>query len=231
MRFFETILSGAALVAAAMALTIDTYPSSVVAGQTYTITYSPKDNTPTTFLLRQGPSGNLNTIDTLTTTATGGSFTWTVSSSYVNQPNYALEVLQGTTINYSAQFPLTGGSGYAMSSAASSAAVSSAVSSAKASASSYAASSAVSAKSSAVSAAMSSGVASARASASIIPSAGANSTIASATLSTSATASGSSKATGTASGSVPQSTGGAASLVTSPLAAIVGVFAAFAYLA
>ena len=67
MRFFETVLSGAALVAAALALEINDFPSAgVVAGQTYTITYSPKDNTPTTFILRQGDSGNLNTVDTLT---------------------------------------------------------------------------------------------------------------------------------------------------------------------
>lgn len=69
MRFFETILSGAALFAAAMAVTIDTYPSSgAVAGQTYTITYSPKDNTPTTFILRYGDSGNLAPGETLTST-------------------------------------------------------------------------------------------------------------------------------------------------------------------
>ncbi|KAH7372316.1 Ser-Thr-rich glycosyl-phosphatidyl-inositol-anchored membrane family-domain-containing protein, partial [Pyrenochaeta sp. MPI-SDFR-AT-0127] len=118
---FQTILSGAALIAAAAALTIDTFPANVVAGETYTVTYSPKDNTPTTFILRQGPSGNLNTIETLTTTATGGSFSWTVKSTYANQPNYALEIRQGDVINYSGQFPLTGGSGSAASSAASSA--------------------------------------------------------------------------------------------------------------
>ena len=63
MRFFETILFAAGLVAA---VTIDQYPSSLVAGQTYTITYSPADGGPTTFLLRQGPSTDLTTIETLT---------------------------------------------------------------------------------------------------------------------------------------------------------------------
>jgi hypothetical protein len=66
MRFFETILFAAGLVAA---VTIDQYPTSgVVAGQTYTITYSPADGGPTTFLLRQGVSTDLTTIDTLTST-------------------------------------------------------------------------------------------------------------------------------------------------------------------
>jgi len=66
---FESIFAGAAFVAAAMAqsLAINTFPSTgVVAGQTYEVTYSPADNIPTTFVLRQGASGNLNTIDTLT---------------------------------------------------------------------------------------------------------------------------------------------------------------------
>lgn len=215
MRFFQTILSGAALIAAAAALTIDTFPANVVAGETYTVTYSPKDNTPTTFILRQGPSGNLNTIETLTTTATGGSFSWTVKSTYANQPNYALEVRQGDVINYSGQFPLTGGSGSAASSAASST---------RASASSAAASSA--------SAALSSAISSSHASASIVPSSGANSTVASATLSQSRTAaaSGTSRPTSSTTSGPPQSTGAASSL-SSPLAAIFGAFAAFAYLA
>lgn len=67
MRFFETILSGAALVAAVLALEINEYPTNgVQAGRTYTITYSPKDDTPTTFILRQGKSDDLNTIQTIT---------------------------------------------------------------------------------------------------------------------------------------------------------------------
>lgn len=67
MRFIQTLLTGAALVATALSqLTIDTFPSSVEAGKTYTIAYSPKDNTPTTFILRKGLSTDLDTIETLT---------------------------------------------------------------------------------------------------------------------------------------------------------------------
>lgn len=67
MRFFETILSAAAFAALAAALEINDFPAEgVVAGQTYTITYSPADDTPTTFILRQGRSTDLDTIGTLT---------------------------------------------------------------------------------------------------------------------------------------------------------------------
>lgn len=67
MRFFETIISGAALLAAAFALEINEFPAQgVEAGKTYTVTYSPADNTPTTFILRQGASTDLDTIATLT---------------------------------------------------------------------------------------------------------------------------------------------------------------------
>lgn len=67
MRFFETILSGAALLAAVAALEINQFPADgVTAGESYTITYSPADDTPTTFVLRQGKSTDLDTVDTLT---------------------------------------------------------------------------------------------------------------------------------------------------------------------
>jgi len=80
MRFFEIVVSGAALVSSALAVTIDTYPTSgVEAGKSYTITYSPKD-APATFVLRKGASGNLDTVGTI------GTFTSQATSreSYTN---------------------------------------------------------------------------------------------------------------------------------------------------
>ncbi|KAF2035940.1 hypothetical protein EK21DRAFT_84326 [Setomelanomma holmii] len=217
MRFFEIVVSGAALISAAFAVTIDTYPSAVVAGQTYQITYSPKDQ-PATFVLRKGNSADLQTVGTIGT-GTGGTFSWTVDKSLPTDGTYALQVIQGTENNYSGQFPLTGGS-TAVSSA--SAAVSSAAASASAAVSSIKASlSSVLASAS-----------SAAASASISPSAGTNATISSATLSASRTASRSTSATGTSTGTgIPQSTGAASALDASPLALIFGAVAAFAYLA
>jgi len=65
MRFFEVVVSGAALLSGAFAATIDTYPTGgVQAGQTYTITYSPKDVS-ATFILRRGLSTNLDTVGTI----------------------------------------------------------------------------------------------------------------------------------------------------------------------
>jgi hypothetical protein len=67
MRFFQMVASSAAFIAAALALEINSYPSGGVrAGQTYTVTYSPADNTPTTFILRKGLSTDLGTVGTLT---------------------------------------------------------------------------------------------------------------------------------------------------------------------
>jgi hypothetical protein len=67
MRFFEIVVSGAALISSAFAVTIDTYPTAgVEAGKSYTITYSPKDQS-ATFVLRKGPSTDLQTIATIGT--------------------------------------------------------------------------------------------------------------------------------------------------------------------
>jgi hypothetical protein len=66
MRFFQTIFAGAAFVAAALAVEINEFPSEVQAGRTYRVTYTPGDDTPTTFILRKGANENLDTITTLT---------------------------------------------------------------------------------------------------------------------------------------------------------------------
>ncbi|KAF1360659.1 hypothetical protein EJ07DRAFT_155083 [Lizonia empirigonia] len=221
MRFFQILASGAAFIAAALALEINSYPTGgVKAGQTYTITYSPADNTATTFILRKGVSTDLGTIGTLTSTATGGSFSWTVAKDLVDGSDYALEIKQdGQTPNYSGQFGLTGGSGTASSSAASSA------SSAMSSAASSMASSASSATSAASSMTSASEYATTTGTGSVSPSGSYNGTVSSATLST--------KATGSATGSssIPESTGAADSLASAPLALLFGAAGALVFLA
>jgi len=220
MRFFQTLFSGAALIAAATALSIDTWPSSVVAGTSYQIKFSPADTQMYTFVLRKGLSTNLVTVGTLTTTATGGVFNWTPSKDLVNGNDYALQIVQGDQNNYSGQFSLSGGSTSAASSSAASA---------SASASASAASS--------MSSAMSKSASASAASASASMSKASNSTVASATLSKAAspTASGTTQPTSgsstTSASGPPQKTNAAASLVASPLVAMMGAFAAFAYLA
>jgi hypothetical protein len=122
MRFTQTIFTTAALVAAAFGLTIDSYPDSVVAGQTYTVKYSPADNTPVTFTLRKGDPKNLDTVATLTTTATGGTFQFTVPKDVSNSADYALEIKKGSEVNYTSnKITVSGGSGAASSGASGSA--------------------------------------------------------------------------------------------------------------
>jgi len=209
MRFFQTLFAGAAFVAAAAALEINLFPKSVEPGKTYTITYSPADNTPTTFILRQGANEDLKNVDTLTTTATGGKFEWTVDDSLPNAKDYALEIKQGDLLNYIGPIGLTG-------SDATSAASSSEVASSTAAPSSSATTAAATTIITTVSGAISSSVAS-------------NGTVSSATLSP--TASGTSAPSGastTTGGGAPQNTG-AASTLGSPLALLFSGLAAMLY--
>ncbi|KAL5423170.1 hypothetical protein PMIN04_004139 [Paraphaeosphaeria minitans] len=239
MRFFEIVLSGAALLSAALAVELNSWPESVKAGQTVTLTYSPKDAA-TTIILRKGPSTNLDTLQTLTTTSTGGSFEWAVPYSLENGDDYAFEIRQaGAEPNYSGQFALSGGVASAVSSSGYSTEASSSAASTEASssaASTEASSSAASTKASsadASSTAYSTGVSTiktslvtsvASASGSLVPSAGANSTIS--TGSPSATKSGS--PTGA---SPPVENTGAASSFGVNAAALFGAIGAFAYFA
>jgi hypothetical protein len=122
MRFIQSIFAGAALVAAAFAVEINEFPSEVQAGRTYRVTYTPGGNTPTTFILRQGANENLDTITTLTESATGGEFLWNVDSSLPNGEDYALEIRQGTDVNYIGPIALSGGTNPTSKAASSSAA-------------------------------------------------------------------------------------------------------------
>lgn len=109
MRFISSIFAGAALIASVFALEINEAPSNAQVGETYTIRYSPADDTPTTFILRVGDAGNLDTVTTLTTTATGGTFQWTVDRNLPNDNTYALEIRQaGAQPNYLGPFTISG---------------------------------------------------------------------------------------------------------------------------
>ncbi|KAF2636390.1 hypothetical protein P280DRAFT_533915 [Massarina eburnea CBS 473.64] len=236
MRFFEVVISGAALIAAALAVEFNELPTSIEPGKTYTLTYSPKDDTPTTLKLRQGEPGNLDTLETITTTATGGSYQWTVPNTLPNGEDYALEIVQGDgEPNYSGLIPLTGSS--VSSSASSSASATSSSSASKSSSGSASASASASASDSAsktssssasnstasgstLTTAASTGSSSGSPSGSPTPS-GSNSTLSSTNRTPSAT-SGSTAPT--------QSTNAGNMLASSPIALILGAVAAMAYL-
>lgn len=236
MRFFQSaLLAVSALASVALAqsstLSFTNVPTSVIVGKSYTIEWKTTDTTsPITITLRKGPSGNLQTISTLTSTATGTTYTWIPDKSLADGTDYALQITQGTQINYSGQISLSGGSLSAISSSASASA-----------------SSSVSASSSASAASVSSSVLSTaitgNSTASVTPSVSAastgkgNSTISTATLSatikvtsaiTSAASTGASGTPTTAAQGAP--TGAAGQLGSSPMALIFGAVAAMAYL-
>lgn len=81
------VITGIALSGSALGLEINDFPRTVEAGKTYTLTYSPADNTvglfthihdaktpakwqfqPTTFILNKGENTNLVVVATLTST-------------------------------------------------------------------------------------------------------------------------------------------------------------------
>jgi len=68
MRFTQALFASAALVAGVFAVKpeINDFPAKVEAGKSYTITYSPGGDIPTTFILRKGENDNLDTLTTLT---------------------------------------------------------------------------------------------------------------------------------------------------------------------
>jgi hypothetical protein len=71
-------------------------------------------------ILRQGPSGNLQDVETLTSDARDGQFIWTPSTSLPNGNNYALQIKQGSEVNYFGPFVVQGASSSASSSASAS---------------------------------------------------------------------------------------------------------------
>ena len=66
MLFIQTLFAGAAFLVAAAALEINVAPKTVESGKTYSVTYSPADDTPTTFILRQGADEDLKSVAILT---------------------------------------------------------------------------------------------------------------------------------------------------------------------
>lgn len=89
------LLSAFAAFAAAQStvLTFTRVPNPVTDGEAAAITYATNDtDAPVTIILRKGPSGNLKTVDVLTTNANGGQFVWTPPPSLANGADYALEI-------------------------------------------------------------------------------------------------------------------------------------------
>ncbi|KAK4560844.1 hypothetical protein LTR86_005424 [Recurvomyces mirabilis] len=119
--FTKTLIASAlaSLVAAqSTVLTFTHVPNPITDGQAQAITYSTNDTTtPVTIILRKGVQTDLQTISTLTTTATSGQYIWTPSTSLANGVDYALQIVQGSQFNYFGPFTIQGASASAVSSA------------------------------------------------------------------------------------------------------------------
>ncbi|MCJ1463922.1 hypothetical protein MMC07_002531 [Pseudocyphellaria aurata] len=123
MLFAKTLAVGASFVVAALAqakiISFTTLPTSVKAGVPTELKWIGGDNSAVTITLRQGDSNDLKDVAVLTSTGTGGSFTWTPSKSLPDADNYALQISQGSEINYTGLFSLSGGGSSTGSSSAS----------------------------------------------------------------------------------------------------------------
>ncbi|KAK4507920.1 hypothetical protein PRZ48_001655 [Zasmidium cellare] len=123
------VAAGLAALAAAQSATLGftSVPKDITAGQPEAIEYKAADlNSPVTIILRKGASTDLKTISTLTSSATGGKYTWTPSTSLVSGSDYALQITQGSETNYYGPFALAGGAASGSSSSASASVTSSA---------------------------------------------------------------------------------------------------------
>ncbi|KAI8948940.1 Ser-Thr-rich glycosyl-phosphatidyl-inositol-anchored membrane family-domain-containing protein [Xylaria longipes] len=94
----------------------------IEAGSTFEITWSGAEG-PVTLTLKDGDENNLKTVKTITTNASGESFEWAVDPS-LPSGDYALEIDDGSDINYSKMFPVDGTDAPTSSSASSSSTVS-----------------------------------------------------------------------------------------------------------
>ncbi|KAF7184960.1 hypothetical protein HII31_13583 [Pseudocercospora fuligena] len=111
--FFKSLLvSALAALATAQSnpLGFTKVPNPVTVGKPNVITYMTNDDTtPVTILLRRGDSNNLQTVKTLTTSATDGSYIWTPENDLDNGSDYALEIQQsGNEPNYYGPFQIQG---------------------------------------------------------------------------------------------------------------------------
>ncbi|KAL3478981.1 hypothetical protein BJX99DRAFT_255982 [Aspergillus californicus] len=77
------------------------WPTHVYTGHAASMSWNGDPNIPATITLRQGPPDNLRTLKVLTTQARGGSFTWVPEESLPDGTDYALQIEQNGSINYS----------------------------------------------------------------------------------------------------------------------------------
>ncbi|KAI1660187.1 Ser-Thr-rich glycosyl-phosphatidyl-inositol-anchored membrane family-domain-containing protein [Daldinia decipiens] len=105
--FITTILAALPAWVSAVAIT-NTNFNGIQAGKAFEVTWSDAVG-PVSLTLKDGPSDNLKTVSEITSGQTGTSYTWVPSSS-LPSGTYALEINDGSEVNYSQQFEISGGS-------------------------------------------------------------------------------------------------------------------------
>ncbi|PYH41211.1 GPI anchored serine-threonine rich family protein [Aspergillus saccharolyticus JOP 1030-1] len=114
MRASDSLVAAFACLAqvgiAQAALSFTQWPEVIHAGQPTTLKWQTDSETPVTVTLRKGDSQNLDTVQTLSRTAGGGSFTWTPDSTIENGEDYAFQIEQDGFVNYSGLLQVTDGS-------------------------------------------------------------------------------------------------------------------------
>ncbi|KAI1203908.1 Ser-Thr-rich glycosyl-phosphatidyl-inositol-anchored membrane family-domain-containing protein [Nemania serpens] len=78
----------------------------IEAGSTFKITWDDAEG-PVTLTLKNGPSDDLKDVETITANASGKSFVWPVDPA-LTTGNYAIEITDGTDVNYSKAFSVEG---------------------------------------------------------------------------------------------------------------------------
>lgn len=106
MKFTISSIILAGLATAQVILTNSDY-SGIEAGEPFTITWSDATG-PVTLTLKNGPADDLSTVSEITSGQSGESFTWTPSES-LPSGTYAFEISDGSDINYSPRFQISGG--------------------------------------------------------------------------------------------------------------------------
>ncbi|KAL4943796.1 hypothetical protein BDV06DRAFT_210738 [Aspergillus oleicola] len=103
MRFLKPLLATWACLAqvSLAGVAFIKWPTTVYTGEPATLNWKGDPSIPVTITLRQGPSGNLKTLKVLTDQGTGGSFTWVPEATLPPGSDYAFQIEQDGSINYS----------------------------------------------------------------------------------------------------------------------------------
>ncbi|KAJ5763030.1 hypothetical protein N7533_001711 [Penicillium manginii] len=106
MHFSRVLAVSASLITLGLAadpLAFTSWPQDVAAGKPVTLTWAGAvPGQPVTLTLRKGSSTHLKDVETITSEAKDGTFTWTPGDNVKEGETYAFQVSQGGQVNYSA---------------------------------------------------------------------------------------------------------------------------------